>query len=265
MGAVFRSALALALALVTWSIDASAIAQEASIAGEFRSNFKQAVAIYQPLAEQGNPSAQNDLASYLEFGGGTPSDFVQAIYWYRKAADQGLAIAQYNLAMMYERGSGTSVDYTQALIWLHRAADAGYGPAQHHLGGLYAQGRGVPKDLAEAVRWFREVAIRGGIEAQFYLGLAYAGGGGVPQDYVEAYKWYTIAASANLLPEAAKAAFLNSRAKIVSKMTSAQIADAEQRVHVWQPKSEEDRFVNSEWEGPGSPDAPLAIDLESRR
>ena len=65
----------------------------------------------------------------------------------------------------------------------------------------------------------------------------YANGEGVPRDFVEAYKWYTVAASR--IP--ASEAELRERARknrdaVASKMTPAQIAEAQKLAGEWKPK-----------------------------
>jgi len=57
-------------------------------------DYATALRITQPLAEQGNPSAQYDLGVLYEKGRGVAKDEVEAATWYRKAADQGYEQAQ---------------------------------------------------------------------------------------------------------------------------------------------------------------------------
>ena len=59
-----------------------------------RGDYATALRITQPLAEQGNPSAQYDLGVLYEKGRGVAKDEVEAATWYRKAADQGYEQAQ---------------------------------------------------------------------------------------------------------------------------------------------------------------------------
>jgi TPR repeat protein len=57
----------------------------------------------------------------------------------------------------------------------------------------------------------------------------YATGQSVPQDYVQAFVWFNLAAS-----ELDKAA--RNRDVVASKMTPAQIAEAQRLVQEWKPK-----------------------------
>ena len=131
----------------------------------------------------------------------------------------------------YERG-----DYAVALrLWLPLAAQ-GNAFAQTNLGFMYSSGQGVPRDLAEAARWYRLAAEQGNPTAQSNLGSMYFSGEGVPQDYVQAYLWVDLAASR--FPPSAKKdrEAAHNREIVASKMTSAQIAEAQKLAREWKPK-----------------------------
>ena len=51
---------------------------------------------------------------------GVPQDYTEAVRLYWLAADQGDATAQHNLAFMYDNGTGVPQDYAKAvsLYWL---------------------------------------------------------------------------------------------------------------------------------------------------
>ena len=132
----------------------------------------------------------------------------------------------------YERG-----DYAVALrLWRPLAAQ-GNAFAQTNLGFLYSSGQGVPQDLGEAARWYRLAADQGNPTAQSNLGSMYFSGEGVPQDYVQAYLWVDLAASR--FPPSAKKdrdEAAHNRDIVASKMTSAQIAEAQKLARGWKPK-----------------------------
>ena len=112
-------ALALLLALaapVAADDDADAIAAYKS------GDYEATVRLWKPLAEQGNASAQNNLAAMYENGRGVPQDDAEAVKWYRKAADQGYTVAQNNLAFMYANGLGVPQNNVLALMWYCLAA-----------------------------------------------------------------------------------------------------------------------------------------------
>ncbi len=54
-----------------------------------KGDFKTAFNEIKPLAEQGNASAQYNLALMYDNGKGVLKDYKEAVKWYRKAAEQG--------------------------------------------------------------------------------------------------------------------------------------------------------------------------------
>jgi len=134
----------------------------------------------------------------------------------------------------YERG-----DYATALRLLRPLADHGVAEAEHELGFMYYNGLGVPQDYAEAVKWYRLAADQGRAEAQHDLGVMYLDGRGVPQDYVLAHMWLNLAASQ--IPASKKEdrdSAVKARDLVASKMTPAQIAEAQKLARDWKPKRE---------------------------
>ena len=124
-----------------------------AIAALERKDYPAAVALFAPLAEEGNTFAQVNLA-YLTFEGeGTATDAARAAQWYRRAAEQGDETAQYNLGVMYENGKGVARDLEEAVKWWRKAARQGYADAQYNLGAMYYNGRGVAKDYVRAYLW----------------------------------------------------------------------------------------------------------------
>jgi hypothetical protein len=93
---------------------------------------------------------------------------------------------------------------------------------------MYDKGQGVPQEYAAAARWYREAAEQGQNFAQYFLGNMYGGGKGVTQDYVLAHMWLTLSRH--------KDAIFN-RDVVASKMTPAQIAEAQKLAREWKPKS----------------------------
>ncbi len=94
--------------------------------GEFteydRADYQTALAAWRPLAEQGDPKAQNYVGEILEKGLGSAPDATAAAGWYRKAAEQGFGPAQLNLGELYERGVGVALDPAEAQKWYRRAS-----------------------------------------------------------------------------------------------------------------------------------------------
>jgi hypothetical protein len=201
-----------------------------------RGDYATAVREFFSLAQQGDANAQFNLGAMYTHGQGVPQDYAQALTWYRRAADQGYAIAQFNLGGMYTHGQGVPQDYAQALTWYRRAADQGDTGAQSNLGTMYANGQGVPQDYAQALTWYRRAAAQGAATGQFNLGVMYAQGQGVPQDYQQAYFWYNLAAAHLSPPEREKA--ISNRDNSATRLTPAQLAQAQAQARAWQPKPE---------------------------
>lgn len=104
-------------------------------------------------AEQGDVSAQIDMAYAYQYGKGVPQDSTEAVAWYRKAADKGNARAQSELGFAYHDGEGVRKSYVQAVRWYLKAAEQGNRWAQEELGIMYSIGRGVRKDYLESFFW----------------------------------------------------------------------------------------------------------------
>jgi TPR repeat protein len=158
------------------------------------------------------------------------ADYATTLRLWRPLAEQGKAKAQYLLASMYMLGQGVPQDYAEAAKWYRLAAEQGNAAAQYNLGIMYAKGRGVPQDDAEAAKWYRLAAEQGNAAAQFGLGDLYDLGKGVPQDYVRAHMWFNLAAAKG----AGRA--VKFREFVSSKMTPAQIAEAQKLAREWKPK-----------------------------
>ena len=125
-------------------------------------------------------------------------------------------------------------DFPEAARLLRKAADQGNAEAQYNLGAMYRAGQGVPQGNAEAVRWFRKAADQGDAKAQYNLGVMYHDGQGVPQDLVRALMWVSLS-TANLQGEERYQAERN-RAFMASKMTPAQVTEAQKLALEWKPK-----------------------------
>jgi TPR repeat protein len=162
--------------------------QEAEAA--FKSqNYPKALALLTPLAERGNPRAQNGLAIMYVRGLGVSTNLDQAFKWHQKSALQGNAMAQFFLGLMYADGQAESRDPAKGASWLRVAAQQGLSVAQFNLGAMYAKGEGAEKDSRQAAGWYRRAAERGYALAQHNLALLYLSGEGVTQNYAEAFRW----------------------------------------------------------------------------
>ena len=144
------------------------------------------------LLAPGAGSAQDFNAGLAAYDAG---DYAAALQEFLPLAEQGNASAQHNLALMYRHGRGVAQDDAEAVRWYRLAAEQGNAKSQNSLGVMYDSGRGVPQDDAEAVRWYRMAAEQGVAEAQANLGLMYGTGEGVPQDDATAHMWLNLAAA----------------------------------------------------------------------
>ena len=120
----------------------------------------------------------------------------------------------------YSRG-----DYASAMTLLRPLADQANPRAQNQLGVMYQLGNGVAENQQEAFRWYHLAAEQGLPEAAFNTGGLYYRGQGVLQDYLHAHMWINLAASL-LTGDGARGA-IQIRDEIATKMTPAQIADAQ--------------------------------------
>ena len=153
--AVFRLLLPLLLAVsLLMPLTAGASTDKAHAAYDAR-NYRAAMRLYRPLAEDGNAEAQYYVGRMYEKGQGVRKDPAEGARWYRRAAEGGHAPAQYRLAVGYAFGlGGLKKDEEAALKWLRRSAEGGYKRAQKVLGQAYAEGRfGLPVDREQADYW----------------------------------------------------------------------------------------------------------------
>ena len=179
-----------------------------------RGDYATALREWQPLAEQGDPSAQYRLGVLYAAGWGVPQDYATAKEWYEKAAAQGNAQAQVNLGVLYLHGRGVPQDIASARQWFEKAAVQGNFEA-----------KGTLMMLTD-LQTLPTQAAQGDAEAQLKLGNRYnKGEGGVPQDYVRAYMWLNFAAAYTTGYEQEHA--VDERDKAARRMTPAQIAEAQ--------------------------------------
>src|SRR6267154_415666 len=172
-------------AAIAWQSD-KAHANQAKLAEDARTRSKR--------AEQGDATAQAELANIYYQGQGVPQNYGEALRWYRKAADQGNGEGQFGVGAIYYHGQGVPQNYGEALRWYRKAADQGNGECQFGVGAIYYHGQGVQQDYTEALRWYRKAADQGYAKAQYNLGYMYWYGQGLPQNRAEAVNWFRKAA-----------------------------------------------------------------------
>jgi TonB family protein len=89
-----------------------------------RGDYAAAIALWTPLAEQGNPAARSGLGVLYANGQGVAQDHAEAARLYQLAAAQGFAFAQVSLAQLYESGRGVPENPLKALMWFTLASFA---------------------------------------------------------------------------------------------------------------------------------------------
>ena len=169
--------------------------READIAFDSK-HYRKALTLFRPLADRGNPRAQNTLGLIYGRGLGVQKDLNAAMTWHQKAARQGYAPAQFYMGLMYADGQGVPRNADEGIKWLRKAAEQGLSEAQFTLWTIYATGEGNEQDSRQAVRWYREAAEQGHAFAQHNLALMYADGDGVVRDEIKALHWEQKAAAA---------------------------------------------------------------------
>jgi TPR repeat protein len=123
--------------------------------------FVEALRIWRPLAEGGDPRAAFGLGLLYDLGEGVGQDAAAAFVWYRAAAEAGIALAEFNIAVMYDSGVGTDRNPTEAATWYASAATHGIARAEYNLAQLYVAGDGVPRNLDVAKVWYAASAAHG--------------------------------------------------------------------------------------------------------
>src|SRR5439155_911134 len=109
-------------------------------------DYAKARTLLTPLAEAGNPVAQNAVGVLYTEGWGVKQDYSVALAWYRRAANSGDARGQYNLGRMYDNGWGVQKDHREA-------------------------GKGVERNRDKAETFLKQAATQGSKEATEYFAL----------------------------------------------------------------------------------------------
>ena len=117
-------------------------------------DYKTALSLIRPLAEQGYFDAQWQLGAMYAEGRGVPQVDIEAAKWFRECAEHGYAICEGSLADDYMTGDGVPKDYVAAVSWTRKAAEQGDDLAFASLAEDYISGRGVPQNYVQAYMWF---------------------------------------------------------------------------------------------------------------
>lgn len=155
-------------------------------------NFAKAIQWYRLAAEQGDPAAQNNLASHL-----LEENLQEAIKWYVASAEQNFPFSEETLGDIYSgeliiSSSNLDDDFRnemEAVKWYERAANRGFPAACHRLGQIYSSSQSMLNE-EKAVRWYQQGAEKDHKPSQLVLSEAYRHGFlGVPQDSQQSEYW----------------------------------------------------------------------------
>ena len=118
-----------------------------------RRDFKEALKLLKPLAEDGHPIAAHRLGVMYVLGQGVPKDSAEAIKYFFKAAEQGQGESQHSLGLRYLWGDGADKNPEAAAAWFTAAANQGIPDSATWLADMYWQGNGVQQNPVEAYKW----------------------------------------------------------------------------------------------------------------
>lgn len=150
-------------------------------------------------------------------------DFTTAVAIWRPLALQGDADAAFNLGQAHRLGRGVKVDLPAAHKWLEQAARAGHLDAQTTLGLLLFDSGG----RAAAMPWLKSAAERGDPRALLVYGTALFNGDGMPSDQVLAYAYVSRAAAQGLAPARTTLAELDKLMPVAERKKGVAIALAQ--------------------------------------
>ena len=162
--------------------------------------YEEAIAMWLPLANGGDASAQFNLGVMYANGLGVDRDMQSAMDWWARAARQLHVRGAHNLALAMLAGEpkvngvGVEPDYEAVLRYLKIGSDAGYPNSEYTLGKLYQEGVGVEKDERRAAELFLSASIKGFAKAQYNLGKVYRDGAGMAQSEEMSLFWFMEAA-----------------------------------------------------------------------
>jgi TPR repeat protein len=163
---------------------------------------------YLKAAAQGNADAQAEIGQLRQlYPNSDLLNTVDPIAALKNAADQGDLSAQFELAKRYHHGDGVAKDPAEAFKWMKMAAGHEISPvtltidAHYYLGVMYETGDGTPVDLTNAYRLYQEAAVGGNKPEPFTrVGEMYENGEGVPKDVSLAVENYVQALQFGFFP-----------------------------------------------------------------
>jgi uncharacterized protein len=210
-----------AIAMIVWSMGASADDIAAAKRAFDNERYEQAVALLRPLAKAGDARAQYYLGYVYAQARSALASRSKALNWLEKSAAQdhtpglrGLG----RLLIQYE------VDVKRGQKLLTIAAERGDSNAQWMLGLFIHHGRyGLTGTEEEARSWLIKAMVQKNVNAPTWLMLSFL----AERNYVEAHKWEIIGQH---IRKTSKPLLVGD---IRNEMTKQQIAEAKRRADVW--------------------------------
>ena len=114
--------------------------------GDFETAFK----LWKPLAQTGDPEAENYLGVHYYTGLGVKRDYAKALQWYESAARKGFPSAQRHYGDMLYNGFGIQQDTYKAFIWYFAASQQGNEDAKLKLDTITAENKLTPNQQMHA-------------------------------------------------------------------------------------------------------------------
>ena len=157
-------------------------------------DFAGALGLAEPLAEQGDATAQHIAGYIYEHGLVGERDLGRAESFYQRAAAAGLVDGEYSYALMLinpERQEElfpgqdeiAEANYQRAAGYFRKVAAKGDPRGYTQLSGFYADGLGVAKDETVALALIEKAAALNEPQALFLVGMGHLTGIGRDQDY----------------------------------------------------------------------------------
>ena len=174
------------------------LAEDAKKGLQFAVNgdYRQAVDIWLPLAEEGDAEAQYYMGVVYKDGLGIEINYDEFRYWTSKSAFQGSSSAMFNLGTMYEYSLGVNEDKNKAFLWYSRAAQEGDVEARVRAGRMIRGEDYLCEDQLHCdyivEYYYRPAAEQANTEAMVYMANILL----IKQNYiesVEALGWLMIA------------------------------------------------------------------------
>ena len=114
-------------------------------------DYNEAYLLWRPIADKGDPIAQNYIGIIYYLGLGKQRNFKEAKEWFTKSAKNNYADAEYNLGVMYENGEFVKQDYVTAYKWFYLANQNGNSHASKRMQSMAEDHKLFPNQIKRAV------------------------------------------------------------------------------------------------------------------